>query len=260
MMKLLTTIKANKAYQLHSTGNQLLKLGDQQRGQKNLDKALEMYTQVYAEGNRSKRIMLGYSMILLRYGRFADADVILAELSKRQDLTREDQYQIQINTAISRWKTGDLDGALKAIRQANESGHSSVVYSIMGMFLIQKADQTNDFDEAAAFAAEALEYDDEDPSLLDNFAQLKYYMSLHETDPEKAAALRDEAMKWFSKAYEEKNDQVTTLFFLARIYYDLGDREHANDFIVKAAACSFSSMCQISRGDIDSLKGLIEAM
>ena len=261
MSSFFTSIKANRAYRLHSTANQLIKIGEHDKAAKRLDKALQLYDEAYSEGNRRRLILMAYSIILMRYGRFEKAKEVLLVINRQDKLSNQEKYQLRVNYAIVQWKLGNSELALSTIRKADAEGKSSVIYSTMGMLLTDRAAETGDFEEALAYAKEALEYDENDPSSLDNMGQLKYYMAAHERkngNSEAADALMQESMDWLKKAYEEKADQVTTLYFLAKIHHERGESEKAKEYIEKTSECYFTAMCQITREDIAKLKKEIE--
>ncbi len=86
--------------------------------------------------------------------------------------------------------------------------------------------------KAEAFLKEAVDYDDEDPVCLDNYAQFLYRCEGDE----------EAARPWFEKALGFKDSQIDTLWFLSR--YDLkeGKRQQAIQRLEKAAQGRFSPL------------------
>ena len=121
-------------------------------------------------------------------------------------------------------------------------GKSEFVYTVLGYYLIEKAIQTGDFDEALRYNMEAYEYDEEDPGTLDNLGQLYYAMGDS-----------DKAYDYFSRAYHEKPTQVPTLYFIAKINHERGNDEKARQFIDKCLSGNFSALCSISREQAQAL-------
>ena len=168
---------ANKAYRLHAMGNQLLNTGKNSDAKKKHDEALEAYAQSYDLGCRKPQYMIGYAILLMRKGEFQRARDIMLDVNANPKLTKDEKYQLRINYSVCQWKLGHLDTAIETIRRAEKSGHTSMIYTTLGIFLIDKAIQTGDFSEAIAYNAEAMEYDDEDASTLDNMGQMYLAMS-----------------------------------------------------------------------------------
>lgn len=249
----MTNMKASKAYRLHGRALAFQKAGDTIRAEEKFRQALELYTQAYGEGNRRKNIMMAYGNLLLRYGYFEKARDILKEAASKPDMTQKELYQLRINYSVCQWKLGDLDAALCTIRKSYEEMRSTVVYSTMGTYLVQKAVETGDFKEAGAFALEALDYDDEDASLQDNYGQYLYFSSLND-DPGQCEIGIREAEKSFRKALTFKKDQVTTLYFLALICQRTGRESEAAQFMEKLRACSYTAICQIQEEQILALE------
>lgn len=250
----MTNARAAKAYRLHGSALAAQKAGDTRRAEERFQRALELYTQAYDGGNRRKNIMMAYGNILLRYGYFDKARDILKEAAQLPGMTPKEICQLRINYSVCLWKLGDLDAALDTIRKAYASMHSTVIYSTMGTYLIQKAQQTGDYAEAGAFAKEALEYDEEDASLQDNYGQFLYFSSLGDDRPQEQAAGIAEAEKAFRKALTFKKDQVTTLYFLALICCRTGRVQEASAFMRTLRACSYTAICQIQEKQIRELE------
>ena len=112
---------------------------------------------------------------------------------------------------------------------------NSKIYGALGYMLIEKGD----LDRALKYNLEALDYDDEDPVLLDNLAQTYYEMG----DLEKAK-------EYFLKVEEINSEQVTMLYHLACIYEREGNIELALDKLSKALECRITPLSTISRQEI----------
>lgn len=140
---------------------------------------------------------------------------------------------------------------------------TTLVYTTMGLYRILKARETGDFAEAAAFNAEAYEYDDEDAAILDNIGYLHMSMAEHaraEGDEEKVKAERKLAYEYFTRAHKIKPRQITTLYYLAKMLEEDGQKERAEQFIGAAMKGNFSSICPVSRAEAEALQEKIAAM
>jgi tetratricopeptide (TPR) repeat protein len=114
----------------------------------------------------------------------------------------------------------------------------------LGYLLIEKGD----LKEALEFNLEALDYDDEDPVILDNLGQTYYRMGNI-----------DEARKYFLKAESLKEDQAVTLYHLGCIYQQEGDYETAKEKLLKALDCNIGTLTTINREDIEKRLTEIES-
>lgn len=65
---------------------------------------------------------------------------------------------------------------------------------------------------------------------------------------------REKAYDFLSRAYRAKPTQVTTLYFIAKMNHEKGDDEKARAFIAKALQGNFSALCSISREQAQALK------
>ncbi|HZJ82576.1 MAG TPA: tetratricopeptide repeat protein, partial [Clostridia bacterium] len=87
---------------------------------------------------------------------------------------------------------------------------------------------------------EAVDYDDEDPVVLDNLAQTYYKMGLIE-----------EAKEYFEKAEEQKDNQAVTLYHLGIIYAGEGHVELAKEKLNKALTCNLTPLSAVTYEDIE---------
>ena len=124
------------------------------------------------------------------------------------------------------------------------------------MFLIEKAKETGEFDEALEFNRKAMEYDDEDASTLDNMGQLYLLMAEHErqTGGEKAAEYRAAGADYIRRAYEAKPDQMTSAYYRARLLHEDGDDAAARKILDDTKDVTVTALCPVSRAQLDALR------
>ena len=243
-MGFLVNYKGRRAYQWHIRGNQLMN-SDAAKGKEMHDKALEMYTQAYEAGCREGNVVMAYATLLMRYGQYEKSRQLLLECEKLK-LDEKSKRQLRQNYSVCMWRLGNLDKAIELLRDVERHGKTEFTYTVLGYYLIEKAIQTGDFEEAISYNMEAYEYDEEDPGTLDNLGQLYYAMG--ETD---------KAYDYFSRAFHEKPTQVPTLYFIAKINHERGNDEKARQFIDKCMAGNFSALCSISREQAQELSDQI---
>lgn len=178
-------------------------------GKGEYDKAIALYDEGYQKGMDKARILKSYSVLLIRMGRLDDALEVLKRLEKTPGVTPQDRASMNMNYAIILWKKGHLDRALEILEDEMRHKKTGILYSVVGFLKIEKGDA----EEALAFNTSALEYDEEDPVLLDNMGQT-YYRLLGD---------KATAKGYFDKAIAIKKDAIDTNYFLALYDIDAGD-------------------------------------
>ena len=232
-MGLLDGLKARKALLMHQKGNE--------------EEALAEYEKLYQSGYVSAPYMLPYSVLLLRKGgeeNYLKAKEILKKAEKAPDLDESRRKQLLMNYAVAQYKLGKLPEAIQLLERTHQKGPAGIIYGALGFLYIQAGDA----EKALAYNQEALEYDDEDPVVLDNLGQL-YYRLLND---------REKAKEYFEKALEFKDNQIDTLYFLSQYDKEAGDTAAATEKLEKALDGRFSPLNYVTREqvqqELDALK------
>ena len=251
-------IKAgNHAYRCHVDGNKLIEAGKEKEGQAKLDEALQYYAQAYEAGLDRVGMLMSYGVLLMRRGEYEKAKEVYLRVHYKPGLSKDDRFDLRNNYSICLWRLGKLDEAIATIKRAAADNKTTLVYTTLGLFLILKADETGDFSEAIAFNKEAYSYDDEDAAILDNIGYLHMVMAEHarrDGDEEKAQAERKHAYDFFTRAHKLKPRQITTLYYLAKMLEEDGQKGRAKEFIDAALQGTFSSICPVSRAEAEALR------
>ena len=229
-------MKGRKAYGLHIKGNRLMDAKQLQQAKAAHDQAAALYQQAIDEGDRTPRYMLAYGVLLMRTREFEKARDVMLQAERIKTLTKDDRRQLRINFGICEWKLGRLDNAIIQLKHAADGFLNSMLYGSLGYMLIEKARQTGDFSEAISFNQQALEYDDEDAVVLDNMGQLHLAMGDRNT-----------ALGFFKKAHEIKPAQVDTLYYLAKLSAEDGDKGAAKEYLEDALSGNYSALCTTTR-------------
>lgn len=260
-MGFLDSLKGNttgaKAYRTHISAMQLRKAGKYAESEAKLDEAIRLYGEAYAAGYRKTAALQGYALLLMRRGEFERAREIMLECSKDKSMSADDRFSLRIDFSICQWKMGKLDKAIETIQNAARAKKNGSVYTTLGMFLVEKARETGEFEEALAFNDEAMEYDDEDAGVLDNVGQLFMVMSEKyraDGDAEKASEYHEKALDALKKANELKPDQISSAYYLAKLLHEDGDDAKARELLDHVLKIPFSFMMQISRDEAEALR------
>jgi Flp pilus assembly protein TadD, contains TPR repeats len=230
-MGLFDGLKAQKALAAHSKGNH--------------EEAYTLYGEAYEAGMNKARFLLPYSILLLRKGEYEKAQEVLKKAEKAPGgITPPQRTQMLTNYAVASWKLGRVDYAVDLLKEVYRKGPSGANYGTLGFLLIEQGN----LEEALAFNKEAMEYDDEDPVALDNLAQTYYRL----------AGDKEEALSWFKKALEHKEEAIDTNYFLALYDMEAGKLEKAHEKLEIARRGRFSPLNYATVEMIDGLLAEIE--
>ena len=260
-MGFLDSMKANqigtKAYRLHAAAMQLRRSHKYEESEAKLDEAIRLYGEAYKLGFRKTNAMQGYAILLMRRGEFERAREIMLECSKDKNMSQDDRFTLRIDFAICQWKLGKLDKAIETLNSAAQAKKNGTLYTTLGMLLVEKARQTGDYEAALQLNQEAYEYDDEDAGVLDNMGQLALLMSdraRSEGDDDQAAEQRAKALEYFKKAYEIKPEQISSTYYLAKMYHENGMDDKARGLIDEILKISVSAIMQVNKEDVLALQ------
>lgn len=245
-------VAGRKAYQTHVTANKLADEGKPQAAKAKYDEALRLYGEADRLGLMAFNLQIGHAVLLEREGHFDRARDLLVRLSKQPTLTKDEWFSLRVQYSICQWKTGQIDKAIETIGRAAAHKENGLIYATLGMYLVDRARQTGDFGEALEYSLKGLDYDDEDASVLDNLGQL--YEAMADADGgEKAAEYRAQSRTYFEKAHAVKPRQITTLYYLARIYHREGDDARARKLLSVRDSLYISKVCPVTRDMINAL-------
>ncbi len=242
----------SKAYRIHVAANKLVDQRKPVEAGEKFRQALALYDKGNRLGTMEGSIQRGYVVLLMREGRFEDAREQMLRMSKRPGMSEADWFSLRVQFSLYQWKTGQLDKAIETIRRAASFQMNGLVYSTLGMYLVDKARQTGDFAEALDFNEKALEYDDEDGAVLDNMGQL-YEAMAAAAEGEKAAEYRSMAVEYYEKAHASRPRQITTLYYLARICHQDGNDDRARKLLSARDELYISAMCPVTRDMMEAL-------
>ena len=217
-----------RAYGLHVQANRLYDEGKTAEAKAKHDQAIELYDQAMKGGCQKVSYIMAYGVLLLRYGRFDESKELFLKAEHTPGITKDEKKQLRVNFAIAQWKLGNLDSAISQLKIALNEGATGLIYGSLGYVLIEKARQTGDFTEAVEFNDKAMDYDDEDAVVLDK------------------------------KAHEIKPRQVDTLFYLAKLSAEAGDKKKAVEYLDTALDGNYSALCTTTRQQAADLKKEIE--
>ena len=242
---------ANKGYKEHAAANRLSDDGKKEEARKKYAAALGLYREAEKLAPMNVNYLMGYIILLMREGFFEEAKEKMLAAEKRKDLKKDGWYSLRLYFSYYQWHCGELDKAIETIRRAGKEKMTGLIYSTLGMYLIDKARQTGDFTEAMSFNLEAMDYDDEDGATLDNMGQL--YDAMSRAEPDKAEEYHKKAIDYFKKAREAKPRQITTIYWLAKLFHEDGDDVRARKVLTPVPTLYYSRLCPVSEEMMDAL-------
>lgn len=248
-------ISGNKAYRLHADANKLAGEGKPAEAREKYQAALRLYEEAVQKGNDMPNILQAYAILLMREGRFDEANALMLRMSRMKSLSQEDWFQLRVQYSIYHWKMGEIDKAIETMGRAAAYKMNGNVYGTLGMYWVDKAKLTGDFAPALEFNQKAMDYDDEDAATLDNMGQLYEAMAGAEADEGLSREYRAKALDFYKRAHREKPRQITTIYYLARMLHRDGDDERARKLLSVRDTLYFSAICPITREMMEELAG-----
>ncbi len=252
-MGLLSALSGQRAVRTHISANETANAGKIAEAKQKYAQAYKLYEEALKDGGQKNSVHQSFAILLMRLGEF-DRAMSLMEALRLKKLTDDEWFDLRLNYAVCLWKKGRLDDAIATANRAFQMKQCASIYSTLGMFLVEKADQTGDFKAADAFNAEAMGYDDEDAGVLDNMGEMYEAMSKHEADPVKASEYRAVAKDYYEKAHKEKPRQITTIYSLARMRHEDGEDAEARRVLSDAKDLYYSAVCSVSEEMMEALK------
>lgn len=153
MGSFMANFKGQKAARLQSKGN--------------YDEARKVYAEAYAAGMNDPRLLLAYSVLLIRAYEFEAAKELLVKTQKAPGITAEQKSQLFMNYAVCCFKLGDIQRGIDLLEKQHQRQPTGLIYGTLGCLYVE-AGMT---EKALSYNQEALAYDDEDPICLDNMAK-----------------------------------------------------------------------------------------
>ena len=225
-MGMFDSFKARKALIDHRKGN--------------IAAARAAYEALYADGFINASYMISWSYILLREGgeeNYKQVKEILVKAQKDPTLTEQQRGDLLVNFAVADYKLGNTEKAVELLERVHQKTPKGETYGALGYVLIEQGDA----EKALAFNEAALEYDDEDPVILDNLGQIHYRLLNN----------KEKALEYFNRAHELKPGQIDTLWFLSRYDLEAGKKDDAIEKLTTALEGRFSPLNYVTKATVE---------
>lgn len=209
-------------------GTKKIKSGETKKGIELYEKGIK---------NRTKTEYVLYACYaFLRYGYPDKCILYLEEAEKNKKLTPAQKAEIASTKGLYLWKTGDLSGAEEEFRKAHELNQNSSTYSQLGFILLDE----KKFDEALALNTEAAEYNDSDPSIMDNLAMSYFY-----------GGENDKAEKIYEGIMEKGTRFPVIHYNYALVLEKAGKLDEAAEQLDDALRYNFSYLASVSKDEVE---------
>ncbi|HEY0828061.1 MAG TPA: tetratricopeptide repeat protein, partial [Bacilli bacterium] len=146
-------------------------LGNIQYAKGNVQKSMVWLNRAYHTPGCPAQYVNAYGYLLLKSGDVEQAEQIFFKLLNSNP-SRAVEMSARLNMVLVIWKKGNTTEAIEKTREIYADYKNSLVYSVLGYFLILEGD----LDKALAFNLEAYEYNNTNHVILDNLGQT-YYLS-----------------------------------------------------------------------------------
>lgn len=209
-------------------------------------KSEKLFKKSVNTGRASINVKINYAYVLMRTGKFNEAEKILDLIVR----TKGPKYEKERRSAKQQrcmvyYKQDRLDEAIEdATEMFNDGYKNTQLYGMLGYFKLIKGDN---LEEATKFCEEAYDYNSDDRDITDNLA-LCYY---EKGDYEKAEELSDKIVK-------EAPKFVEAYYHGAQIAIKRGKYKKAKNLMSHIDNCRWSAMTTVSREAVDELNKLIE--
>lgn len=206
--------------------------------------AEKMYKKAVDTGRGGYQIRLEYSYMLLRTGRFEEAEQQVSYILSHK-LTPAERNNAVLRRCMCYYKLGNLEEAISDAQELYDEGYKSMaLYALLGYFKIIIAPNSED---TFNFCLEAYDYADDDRDICDNLL-ICYY---NRGEYEKAKEISD-------KVIEKAPKFVEAWYHAAQIDYKMKNYEEALEKLDKINDCIRSEMTTISEEEIKQLRNDIE--
>lgn len=216
-------------------GNLLAKLAYFKHLRGNIESAEKTYRKAYEKGMNAPVPLGTYGVLLLRKGEYEDALMLFNQALKDKTLKPKLRSNIRMNRSLAYFKLGEIEKAIVALEDIHKKFRSVRVYQSLGYVYIM----AGEYEKALAYNQEALEYDDEDPVILDNMGQLYY-----------ATGDFEKARKYFEDAYSHRKDQVDILYHLSQVEEHDGNMEAALEYARQANECAINTLNDVTPDEV----------
>lgn len=202
----------------------------------NIKEGAALYKKAINSGRLNPEYLVYAPYALLRYGFSEDAFYAIKKAEAKKNLSPAQKKTLLTTKGLYLWKTGSLDEAEKLFKELHEKSPDSQTYSHVGFILLEN----KKYDEAYEFNKSAMEYNDEDQSIMDNMALSHYYKGEYQN-----------ALSIYDKIMENGTKFPVIYYNHALSLIASGEKDKAKEQLKKALSFNFSHIAAISKDDVE---------
>ncbi len=217
-------------------GDMLMMKGSKAIRRGNIKEGAALYQRAINTGRLNPDYLVYAPYALLRYGFEAECGEAIAKAEAKKTLTPVQRKTLLTTKGLYLWKTGALDEAERLFKEIHEKAMDSQTFSHVGFILLEN----KKYDEAYSFNKEAMEYNDEDQSIMDNMALCHYHKGEYA-----------EALSIYEKIMEQGSRFPVIYYNYALTLIATGDREKAKEQLRKALEFKFSHIAAVSKEEVE---------
>jgi len=211
-----------------------------------IGEAVKEYEKAYKTNRASAAIRLSYADLVLRDGRFEEAETLFTQIILDLEVPLNKKNSAKQQRCVAYIKQNKIDDAYEDAQELLESYQNSGLYAIMGYAMILK---NKPKDEILKFCREAYEYNKDNRDVADNYAQALILSGEYE-----------KAIEILDKVIERYRFFPEVRFHKALCLKALGKKEEAKNELELLEECDFENLTSITDEEIDELqKGLENA-
>ncbi len=142
-MSFMANLKGQRALALHGKGRTA--------------EAEKLYEKAYAAGMDQPRMLLAYATLLVRGGRFREAQELLLKTEKAPGITKDQKTQLFMDYAVCAYRLGDIDKGIRLLEKQHVHHPCGLIYETLGYLYVEKYDASRRPAETDPVPAETAE-------------------------------------------------------------------------------------------------------
>jgi len=197
-----------------------------------------MYKKAYEKDPENLKNALTYGYLLLKTGKPDEAAEIIEPYADG-DFNNDDTLMARINLSLIRWKQGRREEAISILEVLHARGYqSTVTHGNLGFFYIEMGEDMEN--EAYKECKEAYTYNNDDRSIIENYARINHIVGK-----------MDLAKELYDKLLNKKPVYPDPWYNAGLFYRDYGDIDTAKKCFENALSLNFSYLTTCKKCDIE---------
>lgn len=215
----------------------LFYIGNSRYSKGNIEGAFKSFEGAYDLPNCPASLKLTYAYLLLKERNLEKARKVF-KLVVKSDLNPYDIGRFDLVKALIEWKSGNIEEAISILKEAHETAKSTTTFETLGYLLILHGD----YDEALNLCIDGLDYDKGNTVILDNMAEIYYYLG----DLNKSREIYDELI-------EKSPKFIEPYYYYALILVEHNQSDEALKMLEYGLTLKESYLSNIKKSDLQDL-------